>query len=36
MNEKSDACGSVLVLEQISECAKTSSEVLLVWCLAAC
>jgi len=29
-------CGSILVLEQISECAKISSEILLVWRLAAC
>ena len=29
-------CGSVLVLEQISECAKISSEILLVWRLTAC
>jgi len=30
VNEKSDAWSSVLVLEQISEGAKTSSEILLV------
>ncbi|QCD87846.1 hypothetical protein DEO72_LG3g2386 [Vigna unguiculata] len=31
-----DRVPSILVLEQISECAKISSEILLVWRLAAC
>ncbi|QCE14286.1 hypothetical protein DEO72_LG11g1285 [Vigna unguiculata] len=35
-NEKNDACGSVLVWERISECAKTSRETFLVWRLADC